>query len=342
MQPAASPPEDLEDDYADNGYLGDPGDGAPVTAAPDTTTAAEESGYDGDTETPEEQQEQVLNPAASGTLGNLYNLLGLENGQVDIDGQQRDFASLSAEDQAEVFNDQLEQVREETRQQTLRDFGLSAEELALVDHYRAHGTVAGLESPALSSLTTMSHDDLHRQQIRALLGENASEQQVEAELATRRTGTTFAAQAEHVRSQLVNQATQAEQAAEAEGYQAYTQAITQQVSGIKAVAGIPVEPAHHAYIVQQLTQRPAGGVAPFIAALGDESQLAIIATKALLFDGMVQGFLDQRSQQRGKTIEEVLGVTRQNQQPQGRAPRGQQSGQPQNGHQFTNDELDSL
>lgn len=335
-------PDEFEDDYVDNGYSGDGGE--PVVTPPVSDTSTTEPDYAGDDEN-EEQDENQSTPQMGTLAPEVFDVLGFEGGLVDFDDREVPFSSLSAEDQTHVISERLKAERDLGFNEAQEEIGLTEQETQLLNHYREHGTLRGFEPEYVASFASMNHDDLHRQNIRSLLGEAASQEQVERTLEARRSGATFTHEAEAFRNQLTEQADVAQNQLEQQNYQSYVEEIGGAVSSLTNahLGGVEFTPELRAYVNSQLTDRSqTGAVAPFIAALADPNQLSLYAAKALLYDSVVEAFVKQQGIVRQRTVSEVLGLNGNNRvNTQGAAPAGSgRAAATANGHKMTNEEIE--
>lgn len=327
---------ELNDDYTDDTLQGD-SQGA--RSATGNTEDDNDGNYLGD---PEEEEEEEKQPTETGDpLVDIYTGLGFEEGRLLFDDQETSFADLTAEQRQEVITDRLAAERQAGFEEAETALGLTNEEKQILNHYREHGTLEGVEISAAPSIAAMTHDDLHRASIRVLLGADASEQDVNASLESRRASTTFIREAEAIRAQL-GQQQQVQQTQQAtEQYNTYVGEIQQAASAIKSIGGLQLKPEHLEYVVDQLTKIEGdSAAAPFIAALANPLQLTEYAAKALLFDSMVEGFQNMLSnvQQPTQQQRQARSATEIVQSITGAAPAGRDQRQNQ---ALTNEDLDN-
>lgn len=315
--------EDFDDDYTEGSYGDDDESGAGGAAdeSENEANADDEEGYRGDDDENEEEEEEAgAGGESPDAMSTLFEGLGIDNGLVNLDGEDVPFLQLPADEQRNIITQRLDAEYQRGRAEANPEEGLDAAEIALVNYRREHGTVDGFE--VTSGLESLSADELHRRDIRAIDPE-ATETEIEEELAARRGLSNFEKRAGTIRGRFEQQAEHQRTVAAQQQAQEYQQAVVGALSQMKDIEGFPIESAEHDFIRRELTVAGEDGIAPFFRDLADPQVQGRLAYLNRMFPAIVKGFEQQVAEafEEGRRV--ALGkAPRKPTTPSGAAPAG--------------------
>lgn len=329
-----------DDDYTDNGYAGDDNDAGSRGGADDDDDQGDqggqgddddEPGYQGDNDDDDDDPDQGGDGGGDDPLSDLFAVAGFENGIVTLDGEQVPFNQLSSQERQNVLHQAFEDEYQRGRAEANPEEGLNDDEIALVNHFRTHGTTEGFD--LTSGLEGLSSEELHRRDIVARDPE-ATTEEIEEELTARRGLSNFEKRAGQIRAGLESQATAQRTQAQQQQAREYSTAVRTAVSAMKEIEGFPLDAAGHDFIQRELTEAGEDGIAPFFRDLADPATQARLAFLNRMFPSIVQGFEQQVKDafEEGKRVALGKGAPRRLPTQQAAAPAGKNNGQRRGGY----------
>lgn len=312
-----------EDDYIDE-PTGDDESGAGAAGnEPEKQPANDdEETYAGDPDDDDDDPEAAGSAGgdAGDPLSNFFDGLGFDNGLIEFDGEQVRILDLPAEEQRNVITQRLEAEYQRGRDEANPEEGLDANEIALINHVRSHGTVEGYE--VTSGLEGLSAEELHRRDIKTI-DPDASEEEVEEELVARRGLSNFEKRAGTIRGRFEQQATAARTQAAQQQALEYQQTITQVLTTVKDIEGFPLDGEHGDFARRELTVAGEDGIAPFFRDLADPATQIRLAYLNKMFPAIVKGYEDEVAAAYEKGRNDALGrAPKRPNTPNGAAPAG--------------------
>lgn len=286
-----------DDDYTDNGYVGDDNDAGNQGGASDDDADLNGGGQDDDNDdagyTGDNDDDDDNAPAdndSADPLSDLFAVAGFENGMVTLDGEQVPFANLSSTERQNILAQAFEDEYQRGRAEANPEEGLDEQEIALINHFRTNGTTDGFE--LTSGLESLTSEELHRRDIQAADPE-ATTEEIEEELTARRGLSNFEKRAGLIRNRLEQQATSQRTQAQQNAAREYSTAVRTAVTAIQEIEGFPLDAAGHDFIHRELTEAGQDGVAPFFRDLADPAVQARLAFYNRMMPQIVQGFEQQ-------------------------------------------------
>lgn len=231
-------------------------------------------------------------------LADTLSVYGLDDDQIEWNGEQVRVSELSADERREF----LTELRDRDRQEAS---GLNEAELELIDFVRSGGNLAeafgGQAAGAPSQIAGLDTDALNRLDIRQQFPD-LTDEEVEGELEDRKAGKLYDKKTDALRSRLTEAESQQQQRVAQQEFQQQRQQFTTAAGSLQEVLGFPVNDAIRQHLLEQTASQEANGNSPFLNSLTPEKILRLQFLDT--FAQQMQQHYEQRSKdeyKRGRT-----------------------------------------